>query len=155
MARGQGKEDCGRPSKGVYFLPGNLRARARVRFRDERRRRRILSGEENFFNKGGNSRSPRTFEIRRRGPRRRRSTHRWDGLVRACVCVVGRILRNPSLTAASFLKRSLARRRGVDLAARERRSKFLEAIVKIRLSANFTAVLSATLRAGAYFNRAL
>lgn len=72
-----------------------------------------------------------------------------------CVCVVGRILRNPSLTAASFLKRSLARRRGVDLAARERRSKFLEAIVKIRLSANFTAVLSATLRAGAYFNRAL
>lgn len=153
MARGQGKEDCGRPSKGIYFLPGNLRARARVRFRDERRRRRILSGEENFFNKGGNSRSPRTFEIR--GPRRRRSTHRWDGLVRACVCVVGRILRNPSLTAASFLKRSLARRRGVDLAARERRSKFLEAIVKIRLSANFTAVLSATLRAGAYFNRAL
>lgn len=80
---------------------------------------------------------------------------RIDGTSGACVCVVGRILRNPSLTAASFLKRSLARRRGVDLAARERRSKFLEAIVKIRLSANFTAVLSATLRAGAYFNRAL
>lgn len=150
MARGQGKEDCGRPSKGVYFLPGNLRARARVRFRDERRRRRILSGEENFLTRGG---------ILDRLELSRFVGHEEDvpriGGTVWCVCVVGRILRNPSLTAASFLKRSLARRRGVDLAARERRSKFLEAIVKIRLSANFTAVLSATLRAGAYFNRAL
>lgn len=91
------EEDCGRRSKGVYFLPANLRSE---RFRYERRRR-ILSLEKRiFFNEGGGGGILDRLEIR--GPRRRRR-RRSIIIGTMCVCV-GRILRNPSLTAASFLK---------------------------------------------------
>lgn len=47
---GEEEEDCGRRSKGVYFLPANLRSE---RFRYERRRRILSLGKRIFFNEGG------------------------------------------------------------------------------------------------------
>lgn len=94
---GEEEEDCGRRSKGVYFLPANLRSE---RFRYERRRRILSLGKRIFFNEGGggDSRSPRDSWATKK--KKKTFHYHWNDV---CVCV-GRILRNPSLTAASFLK---------------------------------------------------
>lgn len=93
---GEEEEDCGRRSKGVYFLPANLRSE---RFRYERRRRILSLGKRIFFNEGGggNSRSPRDSWATKK--KKKTFHYHWND-----VCVCGTHFAQPKFNSCVVFK---------------------------------------------------
>lgn len=90
------EEDCGRRSKGVYFLPANLRSE---RFRYERRRRILSLGKRIFFNEGGggDSRSPRDSWATKK--KKKTFHYHWND-----VCVCGTHFAQPKFNSCVVFK---------------------------------------------------